>query len=70
LDTITNYYVVIGAIGNKTSATDKKTVNTKNAFGNIFSNAAESAKVRYKLDSFETSIIEIHKDDFNNFIEA
>jgi hypothetical protein len=33
-------------------------------------NAARVAKVRSSSDYFESSIMEIHKDDFSNFIEA
>jgi hypothetical protein len=39
-------------------------------FGNMFLNAARVAKVRSSSDYFESSIMEIHKDDFSNFIEA
>lgn len=41
-----------------------------NVFGNRFSAAAKHAKVRSSSDYFESSIMEIHKDDFHSFIDA
>lgn len=42
----------------------------KNSFGNRFKNAAEKAQVRYSCDFFESSMIEIHEDDFENFMDS
>ena len=36
-------------------------------FGNKFYQAAEKTNARVKLDNFESSIIEIHEDDFEAF---
>jgi hypothetical protein len=36
----------------------------KSSFGNRFKEAAEKAQVRYQCESFESSLIEIHKNDF------
>lgn len=67
LDAVQNKYVVIGVMGDSTS---KNEFDSKNLFGNMFLNAARAAKVRSSSDYFESSIMEIHKDDFSNFIEA
>ena len=42
----------------------------KNSFGNRFKNAAEKAQVRYSCDFFESSMIEIHEDDFESFMDS
>jgi len=64
---MSNKYKVIGVMG---QSADKKFFDQKNNFVNMFTQAAEVAKVRSNTTFFESSIIEIHKDDFSNFIEA
>ncbi len=59
-------YYVLGVNGVDNSNTKIK----KNSFGNRFKLAAERAKVRYSCDFFESSMIEIHENDFENFMDT
>lgn len=38
-------------------------------FGTKFEAAADKSKARIKIDNFESSVIEIHEDDFEAFLE-
>ena len=59
--TMKRYYV----LGSEVRQISKETNN----FGSRFKNAAEKARVRYSCDSFENSLVEIHSDDFQNFLD-
>jgi hypothetical protein len=39
-------------------------------FGEKFISAAETSQVRHTQDFFDTSMIEVHKDDFMNFMKC
>jgi len=41
----------------------------RNEFGTKFEAAADKSKTRIKIDNFESSVIEIHEDDFEAFLE-
>lgn len=66
-------YVVVGVDGTPTTAgapeTDGSTPQFRNKFGSSFAKAAERTNARVKHDAFDTSIIEVQKDDIYNFME-
>ena len=64
LNSQTNMFLVVGVTG-----TQGMTELPKNSFGIKFRKAAFEANARIKHDGFETSIIEILKDDFQGFID-
>jgi len=64
LNSKTNIFLVVGVTGMQGMSEVPK-----NTFGIRFRKAAEGANARVKHDGFETSIIEILKDDFEGFID-
>ena len=63
LNSKTNIFLVVGVTG-----TQGMTEVPRNEFGVKFRKAAKEANARVKYDGFETSIIEILRDDFDAFI--
>jgi len=55
-------YLLVGV----TASTQKK----KNSFGVAFREAADKCSARIKHDGFETSVMEVQKDDLNKFLEV
>lgn len=49
---------------------DEDDFNRYNAFGTAFYKVAEQIKARVKLDSFESAVIEVSREELSRFLEA
>ncbi|CAK81557.1 unnamed protein product (macronuclear) [Paramecium tetraurelia] len=58
-------FMVVGVVGGMSFSGQEK-----NQFGQYFLRKVQELNLQFRQDSFETSVIEIHKDDFPNFIDA
>lgn len=56
-------YLVLGIVGTVRASAPK------NSFGRAFRTAADRTKSRIKHDGFETSVMEVQKDDLSKFME-
>ncbi len=66
MDKRRNCYYVLGSNGTDTVSKKNK---KRNNFGNRFRIAAEDTKARFSHNSFESSMLQIHCDDFEKFME-
>ena len=65
LDAPRDMFVVVGIVG----APDFGDVS-KNRFGLAFQEASTSTGARMRNDRFESSVLEVHRDDLMEFVEA
>lgn len=65
LDTERDVFVVVGIVG----ASDYGDVS-KNRFGLAFQDAAQASGARMRNDRFESSVLEVRRDDLMPFIES
>eukprot|EP00808_Paulinella_micropora_P021793 g56480.t1 len=59
-------YLLVGVTGAGSRSSQGA---AKNSFGNAFHEATNKCKARVKHDGFETSVIEVQRDDLKNFLE-
>ncbi|KND03063.1 DNA replication initiation factor CDC45 [Spizellomyces punctatus DAOM BR117] len=64
-NTVADAYLVIGFTGST-----KGGVVRKNTFGPAFQRAAQRTNARIRHDSFETSVMEVRKEDLTDFLES
>lgn len=62
-DSIMKRYFVLGT-------QPKSNRGIKNDFEMKFKEAAQNTRSRFSCDSFENSLVEVHKDDFGKFLES
>lgn len=49
---------------------DEEETTSSNSFGILFQEMAGQAHARVKIDSFESSVVEVRKDDLTGFLEG
>ncbi|TPX64767.1 hypothetical protein SpCBS45565_g05664 [Spizellomyces sp. 'palustris'] len=64
-NTVADAYLVIGFTGST-----KGGIVRKNTFGPAFQRAAQRTNARIRHDSFETSVMEVRKEDLTDFLES
>eukprot|EP00658_Telonema_sp_P-2_P077364 TRINITY_DN6978_c0_g1_i3.p1 TRINITY_DN6978_c0_g1~~TRINITY_DN6978_c0_g1_i3.p1 ORF type:complete len:574 (-),score=126.51 TRINITY_DN6978_c0_g1_i3:286-2007(-) len=69
LDEVRGTYLLVAVDGTVTTTHSGVEDQMRNKFGTSFAKAAERTNARVKHDGFDSSIIEIQKDDIYNFME-